>query len=105
MGPQAWRVAKDGGADVEFSSLGSGRAWEGNTLFLLLPPGNDPYTYTWTLLTHEAISGPVLICQAGEVGQSEVHRLADVLLRDGVRSVLADSTNGPIRYSAMRRAA
>lgn len=101
-GPEAWRVAKDGHANIHRSSLGSGRAWEGNTLFLLLPPGQDPYAYDWRQL---AIGEPILVAQAGNVSQTDIATLADALLRDGVGSVLADSPGGPIRYSTQRRAA
>ena len=96
--PQYAGTSPDGAAVTVWVALGPG-AWDwaqdGADAFLLtiLPPGADPASYDWRCL---AGHDPVILQRCGPVQESDIHALADALLRDGVQRVL-DGAMG-IRY-------
>lgn len=71
------------------------QAWRKRRLIVLLPPGADPYGFDWQALARFT---PAVITPCGRFEQTELHRLADAILRDGSTKVLALGNGSIVRY-------
>lgn len=79
-GPSGWETAQ---------------AWRKRRLIVLLPPNGDPYAFDWRALARFA---PAVIAPCGYLEQTELHKLADAILRDGSPKVLALTGRDIVRY-------
>jgi len=82
IGPDSWAWARER---------------QGRFLVLVVPPGDDPSVYDWSLLAGGA-HDPILIVRAGDVSPQVIRALAEALILDGVGRVLETVTGD--RYMA-----
>jgi hypothetical protein len=88
MSPTIWVLCGPNGWETA-------HAWRKRRLIMLLPHGADPYGFDWRVLARFA---PAVLAPSGHIEQTELHKLADAILRDGSSRALALNARGIVRY-------
>lgn len=87
--PTLWVLAGSGAWDLS-------REWRDlRRLFVVLPPGDDPAGFNWSVL---AGHDPVVLKVVGDLAGAEVQALVLALMRDGVQRVLFAGAGGLALY-------